>query len=664
MNFLSNITIKVKVLIPFLLPTIALVYQVLNVAIEKNNLVNESEKVQSYVKLSVAISSFVHESQKERGMTAGFLGSNGKKFAGVLPTQREKLDEKLIQLKEVLSSLSKDEETEFSRSLDNAMQDVSQLSSMRNQVSSLTIKKSKAITYYTNMHKKLLDTIASITKESSDVKVVKSMNAYINFLRAKERIGIERAVATGAFASKDSSVKVKIKISSLLAQQKAFMEGFNTSASKTILAEYTQVTKSSTFLDVDTMVDVLLNAKDKEDLTVEASTFFQTITKKINLVKSIEDKLSKNLLDDIKSTKERASSIFYQSLILNISLVIFIVFLGISVIKNISLNVTKLQLYMKKIHENNDLTLMCNMDSKDEIGQISNQLNDLIASFDALVSQTKHMSSENASISHELSTTAIGVGDNVENSVVIVKEATAQSRSAQDEISNAITDAQESKEDILKANENLETARDDVVSLTSKIQDTAQVELELAQNMEELSKNANEVKTILVIIGDIADQTNLLALNAAIEAARAGEHGRGFAVVADEVRKLAERTQKTLSEINATINVIVQSIGDASVQMTANSGEIQELVDVAQDVEGRINTTVEIVNKAVEASDSTVKDFEDTGKNVDTIIGKVENINEISSTNARSVEEIAAAAEHLNTLTNELNSKLETFKTN
>jgi methyl-accepting chemotaxis protein len=97
--------------------------------------------------------------------------------------------------------------------------------------------------------------------------------------------------------------------------------------------------------------------------------------------------------------------------------------------------------------------------------------------------------------------------------------------------------------------------------------------------------------------------------------------------------------------------------------MSNNSEEIQELANIAQGVEERINSTVSIVSEAVNASDKTVQDFENTGENVEVIVERIQEINEISSTNARSVEEIAAAAEHLNTLTNDLNTKLETFRT-
>ncbi len=333
--------------------------------------------------------------------------------------------------------------------------------------------------------------------------------------------------------------------------------------------------------------------------------------------------------------------------------------------KIILIPLSKIVAYIESISDGASINFTHSLDIKtnDEIGLIAQKLLAVMNKVRDFIAEVKTTSSENASISHELSTTALRVGSNVENSVIIVEDAVQTAKEIQEEIGTSIITAQESQQDVIKANENLETAKDEIVSLTAKVQETVEVESELSQNMETLSKDASEVKTILVVIADIADQTNLLALNAAIEAARAGEHGRGFAVVADEVRKLAERTQKSLAEINATINIVVQSIMEASSKMNENSNEIQELSNIAESVASKINDTVAIVNKAVDATEASVSDFEKTGKNIQDIVTKVDEVNDISSTNARSVEEIATAAEHLNSMTESLNSKLSTFKT-
>ena len=662
----SNISIKTKILLLFLIPTIALVYQVSVRSFEKYSVLQEDKVTEKYIELSVALASLVHESQKERGVTAGFLGSHGKKFADKLLTQRAATDAKAKALSvevEHIQNMGLKVATTFQSNLAASMKQLSKLQTIRSQITALSISKMKAIGFYTRMNNMMIKTISSVIEESSNRNLVAGLSAYVSFLRAKERMGLERAVGTGAFAAKSINEDLREKFTSLRAQQKAFLEDFITIASPKMKSEFQSIKSSDVFSKVDSMANILLRAEKPEDFTINPSDYFNTITKKINLMKSLEDKMAAEIQKDISREINQNKTALFWLITLNLMLIVVLSFIGFLTIRSITKAVSKLQKHMQTITQTKDLTLVCDMESNDELGQIAKALNTLIATTRTLVWEAKSSSNENASIAHELSTTAIGVGNNVEQSVSVVNAANEKAINIKTDMSNSVSEALASKEDIIRANDNLEEAKEEVIKLTSSVQTSAQKESELAQEMERLANEATQVKEVLEVISDIADQTNLLALNAAIEAARAGEHGRGFAVVADEVRKLAERTQKSLAEINATINVIMQSITDASGNMNANAQDIQALSEISTNVEEKINETVELVHDAVDATNKTVISFEISGKDVEEIAKQVNEVNELSSQNARNVEEIAAAAEHLNSMTDKLHTQLETFKT-
>ncbi|QQW98885.1 methyl-accepting chemotaxis protein TlpB [Helicobacter pylori] len=363
-----------------------------------------------------------------------------------------------------------------------------------------------------------------------------------------------------------------------------------------------------------------------------------------------------------KVFNESATKLFLWILTATVALVVLtLIYAKLRIVKRIDELVLKINAFS---HGDKDLRTKIDVgDRNDEISQVGRGVNLFVENARLIIEEIKGISTLNKTSMGKLVQIVQETQKSMKNSSTTLNSVKNKATGIASMMNASIEQSQGLRKHLIETQALVKESKDAIGDLFSQITESAHTEEELSSKVEQLSRNADDVKSILDIINDIADQTNLLALNAAIEAARAGEHGRGFAVVADEVRNLAGRTQKSLAEINSTIMVIVQEINAVSSQMNLNSQKMERLSDMSKSVQETYDKMSSNLSSVVSDSNQSMDDYAKSGHQIEAMVSDFVEVEKVASKTLTDSSDILNIATHVSETTMNLDKQVNLFKT-